>query len=98
MLKPTSDPKKPPTMMPKAAAIEATTRLTHAPCTMRAKVSRAPWRSTTSFSRSGRSRTTQPRVALAADFLFLPPLLMKLEEKTNAQSALDGAGVSRASA
>ncbi len=37
-------------------------------------------------------------LALAADFLLLPPLLMKLEEKTDAQSALDGAGVPRASA
>jgi len=37
-------------------------------------------------------------LAQAADILLLPHLLIKLEEKTDAQSALDGAGVPRASA
>ena len=38
---PTSEPRKPPTMTPKAAATVATTRLTQAPCRIREKVSRA---------------------------------------------------------
>ena len=37
-------------------------------------------------------------LALVADFLFLPPLLMKLEERSDAKSALNDPGPGRASA